>query len=324
MRVRYTINRMLSGAARFLVLMVSLLVICQLVLILSKSGVGTERGGEVVAKGAVDEGNALALAWSVTNGDARRPLADSEGEASKSVRAMIGSGALKTLWVSGVALVVISGLGIPLGILRGRSRKNPFAWLLSWPFAVGVCLPVFWLAAVSEWWLLDQRSLLLPDNTIGGFSIDFSGGSPWFLENWPGFVLALGIGIAGTAWLMRSVSGSVQHSAQADHLWVGRMRGMSGSQLFYRHTLRNSLRPIVMSFAELLPFVLGSAIFAEGVLGFRGLGGMLYRAGLEQDFGILLAGSFLFGVLVLTARVAGEILLGLVDPRIRQERIGEE
>jgi len=321
MRIRYTMNRLLSGAARFLVLVISLLVVCQVILMVGESGLGTTRGeGEVSAAG---DSNALALAWSVTSGQARRISGGAAQDSSKSVRAIVGGGALKTLWVSGVALVVILGLGIPLGILRGRSRKNPFAWLLALPFAVGVCMPVFWLAVVSEWWLLDQRSLLLPDSKIGGFSVEFSGGSPWFLENWSGFLLALIIGIAGTAWLIRSVSGSVQHSARADHLWVGRMRGMSGSQLFYRHTLRNSLRPIVMSLADLLPFVLGAAILAEGVLGFRGLGGLLYDAGLQQDFGVLLAGSFLFAVLVLAARVAGEIMLSLVDPGIRRQGGGE-
>jgi len=306
---------MLSGAVRFLVLVVSLLVICQLILMLSRSEVGLVSGADTV----VDGDNALTLAWSVINGEARRPLVEEGGDAPDSVRALVGSGVLKTLWVSGIALLVILGLGIPIGILRGRSRKNPFSWLLALPFAVGVCLPVYWLAAVSEWWLLDQRSLLLPDTEIGGFAINFSGGSPWFLENWPGFVLALIIGLAGTAWLMRSVSGSIQHAARADHLWVGRMRGMRGSQLFYRHTLRNSLRPIVTSIAELLPFVLGAAILAEGILGFHGLGGLLYHAGLAQDFGILLSGSFMFGVMVLIARVLGEIFLGLVDPRVRQE-----
>ena len=99
---------------------------------------------------------------------------------------------------------------------------------------------------------------------------------------------------------------------------------MRSSQLFHRHTLRNSLRPIVMSIAELLPFVLGAAILAEGILGFRGLGGLLYEAGLNQDFGILLAGSFLFAVLVLAARVFGEIFLGFIDPRVRQEGGGEK
>lgn len=321
MRTRYAISRLLSGAVRLVLLVVSLLVICQLVLMVSRSEVGAVRDDSPEA--AMVDGNALTMAWAVINGEALRPAAGAEDE-PRSVRLMVGVGALKTLWVSAMALLVILGLGIPLGILRGRSRKNPFAWLLALPFAVGVCLPVFWLAAVAEWWMLDQRSLLLPDSEIGGFAVSFSGGSPWFLENWPGFVLALIIGLAGTAWLVRSVSGSIQHAAQADHLWVGRMRGMRGSQLFYRHTLRNSLRPIVTSIAELLPFVLGAAILAEGILGFHGLGGLLYHAGLDRDFGILLAGSFLFALLVLTARVFGEVFLGLVDPRVRQEGGGEE
>lgn len=326
MRIRYAISRLMSGAVRFLLVVGSLLVICQLTLMLSESKIGAVRSDDGV-ESVADGGNAFELAWSVINGRAQRPAADGAKAASTSVRAMVGDGTLKTLWVSGLALLVILGLGIPLGILRGRSRKNPFAWLLALPFAIGVCMPVFWLAAVSEWWLLDRRSLLLPDSEIGGeiggFAVSFSGGSAWFLENWPGFVLALIIGLAGTAWLMRSVSGSIQHAAQADHLWVGRMRGMRNSQLFHRHTLRNSLRPIVMSIAESLPFVLGAAILAEGVLGFQGLGGLLYHAGLEHDFGILLAGSFVFALLVLVARVFGEMLLGLVDPRVRQEGGGD-
>lgn len=312
-----------------LLLVVSLLAICQLVLCLNSYRAESEGASGEGAATASSERDALSLAWAVVNGTATRTgsaavlPADVESEleaiANQSVRVLVGEGALNSLWVAGLALLVILGLGIPIGILRGRSRRNPLAWLLVFPFAVGVCLPVYWLSALLEWWMLDQRGLLLPSGRVESFDVVVEGASPWLVQAWPGILLSLVIGVTGAAWLMRSVSCSLQHSAAADHLWVGRMRGMRESQLFYRHTLRNSLRPVVMGIADLLPFVLGAAILAEGVFGFQGLGGLIFAAGLERDFAVLLAGSFLLAVLVLVARVLGEIFLGWVDPHVRAE-----
>jgi peptide/nickel transport system permease protein len=239
---------------------------------------------------------------------------------SRSVLVLVGGRALNSSWVIGLAILAITGLGIPLGILRGRSRRNPLAWLLAMPPAVGVCLPVYWLAAVAAWWMLDRYGIPLPGGQTLAMGVNvIAPGASWLVERWPGFLLAGLIAVAGTGWLVRSVSGGIQHAAKADHLWVSRMRGMRESRLFHRHTLRNALRPLVMSVTDLLSFVVGALVLGEGVLGFPGLGGLIFEAGLERDFAVLLPATLLLAIVVFGVRFVGLMMAGWLDPQAAEE-----
>lgn len=336
MRARFVFHCLRSGLLRLLLLVIAVLLLCQGSMWLRASPLGagerraTSQASQLVADGSDhggdragrDDGRVLAMVRRVLSGsEVRSGGSTMPGSEQVSVLRLVLRGAFNSAWVWALALLAILGFGIPLGILRGRSRSNPLAWLLALPSGVGVCLPVFWLAAVAVWWMLDGRGIPLPGGQAEGLGVVVSGGAPWLVERWPGFLLAAIIALAGTGWLVRTVSGGIQHAAQADHLWVGRMRGMPETLLFHRHTLRNSLRPILMSVADLLPFLLGASILGEGVLGFSGLGGLIYRAGQAGDFALLLPATLFLGMAVLAARVLGGILLGMVDPQVREEGV---
>jgi ABC-type dipeptide/oligopeptide/nickel transport system permease component len=316
MRAHFVLGCLKGGAARLVLILAVILLLCQASLWLAHSpvGVATSGDGDSVPSAA---NNVVDLLSGIATGRELRAMDGTDGE-ELSVLALVAGRALQSSWVLALAMLAILCFGIPLGILRGKSRSNPFAWLLALPSAVGVCVPVFWIATLVGWWMLDRQGIPLPGAQTAELGVTVGGGAPWMVERWPGFVLAAIIAVTGTGWLVRSVSGGIQHSAMADHLWVGRMRGMRESQLFHRHTLRNSLRPIVMSVSNLLPFLIGASILGEGVLDFPGLGGLVYQAGLAGDFSVLLAATFFIAVAVLVARVAGGIVLGLMDPQVRE------
>lgn len=331
MRARFFLYCLKAGALQLLLIVAAILLLCQGALWLQSSALGSRPGGEVAP--APPTSNALALSWSVFSGqerrslddDARLPGADSEGSMeggaqTGSVLMLVATRALNSSWVVALAMVAILGLGIPLGILRGKSRRNPLAWLLAMPSAIGVCLPVYWLAVVAAWWMLDRHGIPLPGDQSANLGVEVEApGARWLVERWPGFLLAGLIAVGGTGWLVRSVSGGIQFAAEADHLWVSRMRGMRESRLFHRHTLRNALRPLLASVSDLMPFVVGALVLGEGVLGFPGLGGLVFEAGLAQDFALLLPATLLLAVVVLAVRFFAWLIAAWLDPQVVEE-----
>ena len=327
MRARLFLYCLKAGSLQLLLIVVAVLLLCQGALWLQSSTFGW--GVKEADATATPTSNVFALSWNVFSGKELRAVSETslsadtasdrreDGAAeSRSVLRLVGGRALNSSWVIGLSMLAIVGLGIPLGILRGKSRRNPLAWLLAMPSAIGVCLPVYWLAAVAAWWMLDRQGIPLP----GSQSVDLgvsvvAPGASWMVERWSGFLLAGLIAVAGTGWLVHSVSGSIQQAAQADYLWVSRMRGMRESRLFHRHTLRNALRPLVMSVVDLLPFVVGALVLGEGVLGFSGLGGLIFEAGLAQDFAVLLPATLMLAVVILAVRLVGWIAVEWFDPQ---------
>ena len=331
MRAHFFLYCLKAGSLQLLLVVVAILLLCQGALWLQSSPFGVRPQG--IDSSASLPSSVFALTWSVFSGNEVRAVAEipmlsdvragdtDEGNSSmRSVLGLVGEGALNSSWVIGLALVAILGLGIPLGILRGKSRRNPLAWLLAMPSAIGVCLPVYWLAAVAAWWMLDRHGIPLPGSQSAGIGVEVvAPGASWMVERWPGFLLAGLIAVAGTGWLVRSVSGGIQHAADADHLWVSRMRGMRESRLFHRHTLRNALRPMVKSIFDLMPFVIGALVLGEGVLGFSGLGGLIFEAGLAQDFAVLLPATLLLAVLMLGLRLLCLMVVVWLDPQASEE-----
>ena len=336
MRTRYFFYCLKAGSLQLLLVVAAILLLCQGAMWLQSSVFGVGWDEASVAEDRHD--NALVLAWSVFSGNESVPVEEGEGdiidtgrdEASEgmawasiptqSVLHVVWERTLNSLWVIGLAMTAMLGLGVPLGILRGRSRRNPLAWLLAMPSAVGVCLPVYWLAAVSAWWMMDHQGIPLPGVQSAELGVAVvAPEASWMVDRWPGFLLAGLIALSGTGWLVRSVSGAIQRAAEADHLWVGRMRGMRESRLFHRHTLRNALRPLVLSVADLLPFVIGGLVLGEGVLGFSGLGGLVFESGIRQDFAVLLPATLVLAVLVLAVRSTGWIVAGWLEPHVDGE-----
>ena len=331
MRTRFFLYCLKAGSLQLLLIVVAILLLCQGAMWLQSSALGVRSEGAGAAATSPD--HVFALTWSVFSGQAVRAVdrgpessgGDASGtvdggSATRSVLSLVGERALNSSWVVGLSMLAILGLAVPIGILRGRSRRNPLAWVLAMPSAIGVCLPVYWLAAVAAWWMLDRHGIPLPGSQSADLGIEVvAPRASWLVERWPGFLLAGLIAVAGTGWLVRSVSGGIQHAAQADHLWVSRMRGMRESRLFHRHTLRNALRPLMMSVADLLPFVIGALVLGEGVLGFSGLGGLIFDAGLERDFAVLLPATMLVALMILVVRVTGWMVIGWLDPRSSEE-----
>ncbi len=98
---------------------------------------------------------------------------------------------------------------------------------------------------------------------------------------------------------------------------TARSKGLSESRVILKYPVRIILNPFVSSLAFLLPNLISSGTIVANVLSLPTTGPM-YLAALQQQDSYL-AGSFvlLLSTLTLIGTLISDILLALVDPRIR-------
>lgn len=236
------------------------------------------------------------------------------------VEQVIGNTLPNTLLLGIVSLAVTFVIGCLIGAVQAVRQYGWLDHLLSVVALALYAMPGFWLAlmmiiAVSLWW---------PDGPIAVSGMSSIYGEASVLERIADLarhlvlpVIALGLAAAaGVSRFMRAEMLEVLHQ---DYIRTARAKGLGERTVIYRHALRNALMPVISLLGLYLPVLIGGAVVIEVVFSWPGMGNELYQAVLRRDYPVVLAGTFLFGLLVVVGNLLADVLYGIADPRIRHE-----
>jgi len=202
-----------------------------------------------------------------------------------------------------MAIVLIFGLGIPVGVYAALARGTFLDPLVIGFWLLIDAIPVFVTAVVAPWlfalklgWVdLTYEGVLHPNIIL------------------PVFVMALP-GVAGVARLMRA---SVIQVSTEDYVRTARAKGLREPTVVVTHVVRNALLPMITVVGLSLPGLFGGSLFVELLFGIPGIARESLQAVLGFDFDVVL-GLVLFGsVLFVLANILIDIGYGFIDPRIR-------
>ncbi len=83
--------------------------------------------------------------------------------------------------------------------------------------------------------------------------------------------------------------------------------------------LRNALIPAITVLALTFASLLAGAVVIEDVFSWTGMGWLLTQALYQQDYPLVMAGTFIVAIGVVIANLVADILYAVVDPRIKLE-----
>ena len=221
-----------------------------------------------------------------------------------------------TLNVASIALSLVFGL--LLGVFCARYAGRLPDTLTSLGAFVFIAVPTFWIANLALIGLVKWTSV--PVLGTQSYGIDFPNVLALGLDRvWhialPAVVLSLG----GIAVQSRFIRASMLETLREDYVRTARAKGLSEETVFYKHALRNSIRPLITGIGGLLPAVIGGSVIVEMIFAYPGMGRLGYEAALERDYPTLVALNFVVAMLVLAGNLISDILYAVVDPRVRLE-----
>ena len=210
-----------------------------------------------------------------------------------------------TIKLAVVALVFEAVFGLIAGVLAGIRRGSFFDNLVLVSTTLIVSIPVFVLGFVAQY-LFGLRLDLFP---IAGVS---DGLYSYLL---PGFVLAA----LSLAYIARLTRTSLVENLRNDYVRTARAKGLPPSSVVGKHTLRNSLIPVVTFLGADFGVLLSGAIVTEGIFNLPGLGRAVFDA-IQSQEGAVVVGIVTFFVFVyLLFNLVVDVLYAALDPRIRYE-----
>jgi ABC-type dipeptide/oligopeptide/nickel transport system permease component len=102
-----------------------------------------------------------------------------------------------------------------------------------------------------------------------------------------------------------------------DYIVTARAKGVSETNVVFRHALKNASLPLITSVALSFGFLLSGAIITEGVYSWPGLGRWIFDAIGRKDYNILQALFYVIALCVILANFLADLLYGIIDPRIK-------
>jgi peptide/nickel transport system permease protein len=234
---------------------------------------------------------------------------------NRPVGALLWSYEVNTLILYAIAISLSTFLAILLGLAQG-------VWMGRWPAQlIGAfqllfyATPPFFTAAMlilcfAVWlgWL--------PAGGIGDPRLAHPGPATYAAH----LVLpVVTITLLTVPMLSRYFGAAVHEELEKDYVRTARAKGVGESAILFHHVLRNALRPLVTMLGLSFPYIFTGGVIVESVFDYPGLGWLLWRSALEQDYPVLVAIVLLIGLLTVIGNLLADLVNGLLDPRADYE-----
>ncbi len=227
-----------------------------------------------------------------------------------------------TVTLAGAALLLHVLAGVLLGALAAARRGRWADKSLTLASLTVYALPTFWLGLMA----ILALSYFLP--LFPASSMQSVGAEEWpWLQRladriWHLLLPAAVLGLASAAAMIRFVRAGLLQNLGRTFVRAARARGLSGKRVLFAHALRNALIPLVNLVGLSLPVLLSGSLVTEVVFAWPGMGRLTYDAIQAQDFPVVLATTLLATLMVVLGNLAADLVMVLVDPRIRLSAVG--
>ncbi len=226
-----------------------------------------------------------------------------------------------TVAISLAALLFSWIVAIPIGIYSATHQYSPGDYLFTFIGFIGVATPGFLLALIMAYFFFKVFNF----SVTGMFSTEFID-QPWSVAKffdmvkhmWLPLIL---VGLSNTGVTIRVIRNNLLDELNKQYVVTARAKGMSEWALLIKYPVRMAVNPILSTISWVLPGLFSGTVLIDIVLSLQTIGPVLLRATLAQD--MYLAGSIvlILSALTVIGALLGDILLVMVDPRIRFGRI---
>ncbi len=222
-----------------------------------------------------------------------------------------------TIALTGFTILVTWTLAIPIGIYSAVRQHSIGDYTFTFLGFTGLAVPDFLLGLVLMYVFLAYFH-----QSVGGlFSGDYQF-APWsfakvvdLLQHM--IIPAIVLGTAGTAGLIRIMRNNLLDELEKPYVITARAKGQVEWKLIAKYPVRVAINPFISGIGGMLPALVGGSVIVSVVLSLPTLGPLLLTALRFQDLPLAGAILLLLAVLTVVGTLISDIMLVVVDPRIK-------
>jgi peptide/nickel transport system permease protein len=224
----------------------------------------------------------------------------------------------RTILLALTCHILASIIGISLGILAATRQYSWVDNVLGFISFMGMTIPRFLLAIIILYILVFRLGV----QEIGSFNSAYWGGQPWgwgrfvdlLAHVWPVIFVAT---VGGLAYNMRVMRANLLDVLNSQYVETARAKGLSEGAVIMRHAVPNALHPLVAYQGVVLPYMLTGEIEVAIVFGLATVGPAIVGSMGVGDVWVTATFVMVLAVTLIIGNIISDVLLALLDPRIR-------
>jgi peptide/nickel transport system permease protein len=230
------------------------------------------------------------------------------------VRELIPERAANTAILAVTALVLATGIGLPLGIVSGSRRRGAISALVRSASVVLLSMPplltslfLVFVAARTGWF------------PIGGMSSAGTAGGSALLDLAHHLVVpAAAVGLPLAAMLERLQAQATSDVIGEPFVLATLARGVPNRRVVWRDALKPALRPVASVYGLIVGTLLSGSFAVEVITAWPGLGKLMLDALRARDVFLVAGCAGAGAVFLAVGTLLSDVILGVVDPRARE------
>ncbi len=234
------------------------------------------------------------------------------------VRSLLMLRARNTLLLAGIAVTLAWMIAIPLGIWVAN---RPGSWLDRLVMAgTSLFISIPELVVVLLFLNFAVRTHALPVGGMTSSRLDLPGFGARLADVALHLVVPVTtLVLASLPILLRHVRTSMLETLKTPFMQAARGHGIGRVRLLFRYALPAAANPLVSLFGLSVGGLLSASLVVEIVMGWPGLGPLLLEATTSKDLYVVVGAVMMSTVFMIFGNFIADVLLVIVDPRVRVE-----
>ena len=218
-------------------------------------------------------------------------------------------------------MVCILTLAIPLGIISGYLKNRKVDHSITIFAFLGMSIPSFWLGLMLILIMSSILQLLPSSGIINQLLIDAALFTRITDISIHLILPVLTITIGGLAGLTRYIRFDTISVLNQDFITALKARGLSNKRILFKHTLKNTLLPLITLLGLELPGLFTGSYIIEYIFSWPGMGQLGLNAVFSRDYPLIMGILLFTGGLIIIGNLIADFTYSLIDPRIQTKKI---
>ncbi|MCL1998839.1 MAG: ABC transporter permease [Turicibacter sp.] len=235
------------------------------------------------------------------------------------VEEVIGERIWNTFFLGIFSLTITYLIAMPLGVLAGKYDRTALDKAIAIYIFMALAMPTIVLGIVLIFLFSPIGTGWFP---LGGTvsAIVLSSGTPFeiFMSRLHHMALpAITGALVSTIGIIFMLRANIVDKKASDYVSLARSKGVPDRVIFGKHILRNSLIPVASNIGLVIAFTFTGTVFVEMIFNFPGIGRLFLDSISLRDFPVVNVLVLFFAFLTAVGVLLSDIILTIVDPRIR-------
>ncbi|KAF1297914.1 peptide ABC transporter permease [Enterococcus sp. JM4C] len=229
---------------------------------------------------------------------------------------VIAGTAANTIWLAILTFLLTYLIAIPLGMLSGRYQNSILDRIVGVYNYISFAMPPFVLALLVLW-AFGYQLQWFPTSGSGTIGLE-PGTISYYIDKLQFIILpAITQALLSTAVIIQYLRTEVIDSKSQDYVRTARSKGVPINKIYSRHIFRNASLPVASILGYEITNLVGGAIYIETIFGYPGMGRLFIDSISGRDYSVITALVLLLGIATLVGTLLSDIIMSIVDPRIR-------